>query len=86
MTHSGAILSNFPQNSAGSLALIGVVISEGADGTIHGISGTVQIVGMQPLIVLAASDTRPVSVADLHLLVVTISAFLDTELVVGVSE
>jgi hypothetical protein len=65
---------------------VSVVIGIEARRTVHGISTAVEVVGMQPLVVLANSHAGAVTVGDGHLLVITVGALLDAEVVVGIGK
>ena len=86
LAHPGAVFSHLSSSGACDFALIGVIIRKGANGTVHGVHGAVQIVGMQPLIIFAPSHTGPITIGDGNLFVVVIGAFLNTQLIIGIGE
>lgn len=65
---------------------MGVVVGEEAHRTVERVSAAVEVVGVQPLVVLTYSHAGPVSVGYRYLLVLTVGALLNAEVEDGVGE
>lgn len=76
LTHSRGILTHLSQNSTSNLTFIGIIISKSASRTIQRIPCTIEIIRMQPLIILTSGHTSSITIRYLDLLIVSICTLL----------
>jgi hypothetical protein len=58
------------------LTLMAMIIRIGSFRTIHGVSRAVQIVRMEPLVILADRNASPITIADRNLLISPVGTLL----------